>query len=548
LTLNSTQGTNQENVNNYTGTTTVNGGELRIFGSLNTPIVLNNGGVLSGSFNTQAGQGLTVNAGGAVSPGSGTNSVGVISIGGDYHQTSGGILQTDITFNNQINDQLQVLGNVTLDNGAILEVYCGAGNYIAGSTYTVLDQVGTFSGSVTLVKTGPAANDVDLSVTYGSIILTVNSHIISNFQTVAPGNPTAVNNAILDTTIVPNSDFAYVVQVLGTLGDSALNHALVDISPVDYGAIEWINERNNNSVADLLAEHLFKLSCGPACAKNSGWIDVFGSFMDNKKPFEKYELGRFDSTAGGVIAGWDHCFGTAWHLGLGAGYTRSSLHWKEQGGHGFMNSYYGAVYSSWHNRHLAIDSSVIAGGTDHHLHRKIRFGSSIASIHRTARSRFWGQFVTARLGLKGHFKPNNWAFEPFALADYDYFYRNTIKEKGADSLNLVTRHKNQNFMRGESGLKIYREFTAESGCYAPYIGLSWVGDFPLGKSHQEAHFTGQSPEMKVVSYNSSEQMGSPETGIKYTRGSGFSLSAGYKGYYNSRVSVSNVEGRIEWEF
>lgn len=391
--------------------------------------------------------------------------------------------------------------------------------------------------------------------------------------TINGGIATEVADCIRTANIVPRSDFATVIQLMGLLSDREVNRVLIDLSPVNYGALDWINARNNNYIADILSQHLFELCCSPrdcnVCGCNASfWVDVFGNLMENQKYYDN--LGRFRANALGVVSGLDYCFCDCFTLGGAFVYTHTWLELKRHRGHGNINSYYGALYSSYHCCCLNIDLSVIGGASDHSLVRRILIQdigviSSIIpqgsgadgivvdtlipiDINRVAKSHPWGYFATGHLGISTDW---NWCcttFEPFALVDYNYFHREQIRERGADSLNLDVRKHYQHMLRGEGGLRIYRTWSCECDCFAPYLGVSWVGEFPIGHSKQRANFVGQDYVIDVNSFHSSVQLVSPEAGIKFTRNSGFSLLLGYKGLYNSKTSINELEGRFEWVF
>ena len=103
--------------NTYSGTTTVSGGTLRVTGSVTgSPVTVNNGATLGGT-GTIAGA-VTVNAGGAIAPGSspGTLTVGSLTL------LAGSILTYELAtpgvVGGGVNDLIDVTGNLTLD-GAI---------------------------------------------------------------------------------------------------------------------------------------------------------------------------------------------------------------------------------------------------------------------------------------------------------------------------------------------------------------------------------------------------------------------------------------------
>jgi len=103
-------------------------------------------------------------------------------------------------------------------------------------------------------------------------------------------------------------------------------------------------------------------------------------------------------------------------------------------------------------------------------------------------------------------------------------------------------------LRTEAGLKTYYPIACPCSCFAPFIGLSYVGEFPLSRSYQKANFIDQSATFKVVSYNDIINLGSPEFGLKWTHNNGFSFVIGYKGLFNTKTSINEVDAGLEWVF
>lgn len=551
--------------NTYTGPTFVNVGELNINGSVATnSITVADGAILSGNFFIP---GSVINSG-TFSPGNA--GVGQVSIKGDFTNTPSGIVVVDITPLVGVNDMIFVQGTAHL--AGTIDIVVNAGNYIKGTTYTVLN--GTTVGEFTnKIQTGVNADLVTVDVSYSSVILTIVANRIFQNQTIDPGIPSAVANCMINADIVPRSDFANVIQLLGVLSNSDVNRALIELAPVNYGALDWINARNNNYLADIIDEHLLQLCCSPRdcspCSSNmSVWLDVFGNLMYNPKHYG--HMDRFKAEAVGVITGLDYCFCENYTLGAAFAYSHTWLDWRGHHGHGNIDSYYGVLYGRYEGCCVNIDLSAIGGGSSHHLDRRIRiqdtgFTTTVVpdtcsgelnvvqvaipvDITRTAKSDPWGYFFTGHLGISTDWEWCCTTFEPFALVDYNYFHREHFKEHGADSLDLRVKEHIQNMIRGEAGLRAYRTWNCDCFCFAPWIGLSWVGEFPLSHSKQRASFDDQSCTFSVNSYHKSIQLASPEAGIKFTNPCGFSLWVGYKGLYNSSTNINQVDLGVDWVF
>lgn len=541
--------------NTYTGRTVVEAGELRIDGSILNTVEVKEGATLTGSFKVHQvpfedgarpanNKGDLINSG-RVAPG--FTDLGTIEVAGNFINHPTGTLAVNIKPSGSLNnDSVKVTGNQAILNGGTLELCLHPGNYIAGTQFLIIDgsSVGEFDKITT---TGPLAGLLDFNTTYGSVIATVLNSRLFQDQTLTASPARTVARCISNATIIPGSDFAQVVQELGTFTNNQVNRALIDLSPAQYGALEWINARNNSYIVNLLSQYQFELCCSPrdccncVCQANV-WVNGFGNFINNHSWTD--HLRPFQANAAGILAGIDYCFAPCIYLGAAFGYTHTDLHWKHHHGKADLNSYYGALYTIFKTCYFNIDLSFIGGGTDNHAHRHLNFGT----IDRTPKSDFWNWFLTSHLGLRGNWECSCFNFEPFALVDYHYFRRESFHEHRANSLNLHVRSKTQNILRAEAGLKGYYSIMCSCSCFAPYFGLSYVGEFPLHRSKQKAHFRDQTCLIEAMSYDSAVNLGSPELGIKWTHCNGFSFVVGYKGLFNSKTSVNELEGRLEWVF
>ena len=75
-----------------------------------------------------------------------------------------------------------------------------------------------------------------------------------------------------------------------------------------------------------------------------------------------------------------------------------------------------------------------------------------------------------------------------------------------------------------------------------------MGEFPLNTSRQKASFQDQNCVMDIEVYDSIENFLSPIAGVKCSRCNGTSLVAGYKGIFNSKTRIHELEARFEWAY
>ncbi|HEV7335343.1 MAG TPA: autotransporter-associated beta strand repeat-containing protein, partial [Bosea sp. (in: a-proteobacteria)] len=152
--------------NTYTGATTVNGGRLVVNGSLASAVTVNGGATLGGSGSVG---GIAVASGGAVAPG---NSIGALSVAGNVAFAAGSTYQVEINAAGQ-GDRIAATGMATLSGGTV-QVLAEAGNYAAGTRYTILTANGGVTGQFAGVSSNLAfltptlvhgASDVTLTMT-----------------------------------------------------------------------------------------------------------------------------------------------------------------------------------------------------------------------------------------------------------------------------------------------------------------------------------------------------------------------------------------------
>jgi hypothetical protein len=537
--------------NTFTGKLNIFGGGVHIDrGSVVANVEVHEQTTLAGNFSVKTDR--NGNGGHLFNSGKitlGDRGRGHINVKEKFTQNKEGSTFIDITPTGDHRDKRFITAKAADLNGK-LDILARPGNYIEGTTYEVVFAETTGSFDTVHLK-GPKGEKFEAKLDYESekrgVILTIETNRLFEGQKIEKGAAQTIVNGILDSCpIPPNSEIASLVEVLGMYDDLDLNKALLSISPARFGAIEWINARNNSLVVDILSQHLFELCCSPrdcySCDCNSnGWAAAYGNLMENRKRID--HLSPFDANAIGGIAGMDWCCNPCFYFGGAIGYTRTWFDWHKHGGNGDINSYYGALYGSWHCNCYTIDFAALGGGSDHDMKRKVR----LDGLHWAAKSDPWGYFATAHLGARATW---DWCdvltLEPFALVDYHYFHRDSFNEKKGESYNLHMKSKDQHILRGEAGLFSYYNMMCGCWCFAPYLGISWVGEFPLNDSKQKGKYRDLHATVDVESYDSANQLVSPEAGIKWTHFCGFSTLLGYKGLYNSDIRMNQIELRLEW--
>jgi outer membrane autotransporter protein len=240
----------------------------------------------------------------------------------------------------------------------------------------------------------------------------------------------------------------------------------------------------------------------------------------------------------------DHCFSSRVFFGGGASYSATFLDWKESRGDGHIHEILGGLYASYVDQRFFVNLTALAGVNLYDLHRRIKF----STISRTAESSSYGYEISPHVAVGVNLLPERFstALQLFGDADYFYFNRKRFQEFGAQSLNLDVRTKTSNMMRSEVGARLNHTVTKQGGCFAPYIGLSWVGKYHLSSGSYNASLDQVPRIFTVFSFDKNIFFISPEAGLQITLKDGFSFSADYKGEFGHYGHVNKVDLRLNW--
>ena len=189
----------------YTGATLVNGGTLAVNGSLVSAVTVDAGGKLGG--NGSVG-GLSILSGGILAPG---NSIGHLTVNGNLSFAAGSIYQVEIT--PTAADSTGVTGNITIGGGTVQVLATGTA-YDPLTRYTILDSLGTVSGTFANVTSNLAFLTPGIEYNPQSVVLVVRRNNINFTDVAANPNQVAVAGAVQSLGSGPLYD-AVLVQSAG---------------------------------------------------------------------------------------------------------------------------------------------------------------------------------------------------------------------------------------------------------------------------------------------------------------------------------------------
>jgi autotransporter-associated beta strand protein len=406
-------------VNTYTGGTTINAGTLAISGSVASGVTVNAGGTLMGSGSIT---GLVSN-GGIVAPG---NSIGTLTVNGNFTQSGGGIYQVEVNAAGQ-GDRIDITGTATLA-GAV-SVLAARGSYARNTSYTILHADGglggTTFGSVT-------SNFAFLVPTLGYTGTDVTLMLVGNASAFAAGAQTANQRAVgtvLDQATA-SGDLATVIDALSGLSTTQGPAAFNTISGQPYANFGTVHVQMGNAFlgtvgAQLGSSHggfgggssvVLAEACDVACdttqpGRWGGWLSGLGG---TGSVLGDGNAGGLTYKFGGTAAGLDYRFDPSFLVGVGFGYTTATRWVNSFDGRGTTDTFSGSLYASFTHGPVYLDGVVAYASSNNRLTRNIVIPGLNTRVAQgqTRTDQFLGQLEAGyRVDL---YKPARTSISPFA--------------------------------------------------------------------------------------------------------------------------------------
>jgi fibronectin-binding autotransporter adhesin len=478
------------NASAFAGTITIDDGTLEV-GDTADPSAVLGGDVAVASGGTLRGHGTidgNVTNDGVVFPG---GSIGVLTVNGNFTQTSGGTLNIEITPSTVAGtgfDQLQVTGSASL--AGALAVQVDNGTYSVGSQYDILHAAGGVSGSFNATTFTPAlaafitpvvkfsADDVTLELT--------------------PADP----NANLADSLAFSTGRIYAAS----------------------------NFAQNGILFNALLAPLNGTGTAGTDTDQGYWLHGLGAFG---------QANGFDFNEQGFAIGKG--FTLSPHFTLGGGV--SNFYTATSGGASTVNgSSVGAqVYGIYTAGPATVSASAMAG----HLGTTISRG--LPTLGETAKATSNGAYEAAALYLQYNLLSGSRFFvAPYVSASYLHTGLGGATETGAGILNLHYDAMSTSLAELGAGVSGGLSLPVKYGTLTAWAGLG--GEGTLGNPHvrdTEVLGTFSAGESALAA-----PVGTftPTVGVELTGHGPWRLAAAWGGQFGSATSAENfsLEGRYVW--
>ena len=386
--------------------------------------------VVSGSLIYGTGTIRSMDNGGSLYPG---NSIGTITVDGNFSQTESGILDIEIAPNGTC-DKVVITGEASL-NGTVNITALTSGFYEGGTTYTFMTYDSIKGDFATKNSSNPffpdffvrGDNSYSVTLASGIFIPPIPTDILT-------GNNYEIASALFCDQVTSTGDLSAIKVGLVNLSPQDYLNALYAIAPDELSGLTIMEMENQNRIIDLLTNRSNRLSdryCQGlnSLSTNTIFVNPIAFWLNQKSNNTAF---GFRGNTGGLGIGYERQFYKNNFLGLGGAYTNGVYRFLNQQGKMTQNSFYLAPYFSTKKENFYLTVGVM-GSYD-----AVEFARYIVypGVNRTAYSSPSTWNISEQIQSKYHFNlTKNKYFEPFVQATFSQIIRQSTTENGAASLD-----------------------------------------------------------------------------------------------------------------
>lgn len=516
LTKNGTGKVNLTGVSTVGGGTTINAGGVAVNGHLNSNVLVNKGGTLSGSGNVT---GDITNNGGTVKPG---NSIGHLTVDGNFTFNSG-TLEMEVNAAGD-SDRISVIGadHRVMINAGTLDIVTDPGIYRPGTTYTIITTEGggnvTFgevTGGVGFLTPEVSLDSEHIYVTlalapdaFASAALTANQRAVGGAldAIAASGN---VGGLVTTIANLPVADGAAAFQTLSGQPYADLATVNLRASQLFMNAVgrQMSVARNGGSGGDRVS---LMEPGSDTLADFSVWMSGIGSTGSVNGDANASGL---DYTLGGTAFGIDYRVNPSFLVGVAGGYVSGSQSVNGFAGDTDADTVSAVAYGSFTQGPLYVDALAGYANASNSMERSI--GSAGLPFGRaegdTDAGQFLGQIETGyRFDLA---TPFSTAITPFARLQVVAIDQDGFTETGLSPYNLTVASQSTTSVRTTIGADFTASFDLGNGMPLDLgLRLGWVHEFADTTPAMTASFA-SAPGADFTVYGATRQRDSALIGL-----------------------------------
>ena len=408
--------------------------------------------------------------------------INTLAINGALTTNAAGVISTTLA-SDAVFGRIVTTGNSAIDAGGVTVVPTVTGALTNGTTYRIVQAPsGTNLAPVSVLNNNPRYTFSGLPTTLGSVDIKLTAAPLATLVT-APGALAVA--PVLDVNAPIGTDFRAVQDAIAVLPNrAAINNALTQLAPGNTSlAAPWIASQANRMFEDQWMARLDEVQnycCDTACEPSkyrdnnnhqacdnqkehsNGWGKLMGNvgYQDGRRGMSGYE-----TTAAGLMLGYDVPLNNQSRIGLGAGYTNTSIDGNNSPGSTQVDSYQVTGYYEYAPQPWFMRAALTAGVDKYDSKRYINF----PGVNRRLTADYSGEQYTALVAAGKHFYINETTITPLVSLQASHIKVDSFKEKGGADLNLNVDSQDYDFLQSSLGVKVERIIKTSNGAVSPEL-------------------------------------------------------------------------------
>ncbi len=520
----------------FSGTTSVNQGRLAINGNLgNSAVTVNSGATLGGNGSLAS---LRVAQGGILAPG---NSVGQLNVNGNVTLDQGAIYQVETDATGRA-DRLVANGSIAV-NGATLALVSSP-YWQPLSSYQLLSAGNGLSGSFGQIQSDFAFLTPTLSYGANQATLSLPRNGVA-FADLADGRNARATAAGLDAAGAGN---ALWNQVAATNAAGARS-TFQSLGNELHATTKTVLVEDSRLVRNAMAERLHEAQDdAPSSAGIQGlagtperglvWTQALGAWGRNDG---SHAASSLDSHSRGLLIGADIPLDNGWRAGALVGFGHTDLDLRDESGSVDSTDYHLGLYAgtqwdalslklglahSWHSVEARRDLLIL--GSDQHLAPDYDPGTTQA----------FGE-------LAYRIDAGNLSLSPFANLAQVHLQTDGFHERSG-ALALDNPRQNTDVTFSTLGLRLASKPLGDWKV-VPSAALGWRHAFGDSTPEHEAAFAG-GPDFKLVGAPIAREAAVVQGALDMALTETVSLGLGYDGQLSGRSKDQDLNAKLSWRF
>lgn len=510
----------------FTGATTIDGGTLRLDGSLGGTLALAGGAVLTGTGT--AGSAMLA-SGAELSP-AGAGTIGKLTFNGNLDLANGSRYTVDVSDAGQ-GDTVSVAGRASLHGGSVVSL--GTGNHWnVASTYTILSAAGGVDGTFGDVTSNLAFLTPSLAYTANAVNLTLRRNDVSFVDVANTRNQRATAGALQTL----DQDTALYESVL-RLDAAGARRAFDALSGEIHANLRGAIADDDRYQRDAINQHLltqYKDGTGDA---TTAWTSVWGHWGNHDGDGN---AARLSANGGGVLVGADAGVATGTRIGFALGTGRVSASARGDSASGDTRT--AGLYGSGQYGNVLLQAGALYSHRDIDTHRSVDTAELAERLNGDVRAR------SAQVFVEGAYE---FRFEHASLAPYLNVARQELRtdslhERGGDAALDVRGDKSaQTF--ATLGLRGSHELSAEGGI-GVFASIGWQRAWGDTETTSRQRFAIGGDAFQVAGTPIADNAGVATLGLRFKPAPSVSIDASYVGQFASDAKDQSARLSLNWAF